>query len=103
MSGGSYEYLCFKTADELTQQTEMLKKMSERLAGLGYAQDAAKETEELLTIINQYLVRADVRIERLNRVWKAIEWWDSCDSGEDDFKIELARYRGETDEKSSIR
>jgi hypothetical protein len=27
-------------------------------------------------------------------VWKAVEWWDSCDSGEDAVEEALKKYRG---------
>ena len=95
MSGGSYDYLCFKDAPELCDghYQSILESMSQRLAGLGYAEDAARETEELLLIIRQSMVRIQVRAQRLSEVWRAVEWWDSCDSGEDGLKESLARYR----------
>ena len=95
MSGGSYEYLCFKDSGELLSggNDKMLQSMADRLSGLGYANDAAKETQELLQIIKQSRDRLDTIRERLSPLWRAIEWWDSCDSGEDDFKKVLNSYR----------
>lgn len=84
MSGGSYNYLCRAfDLDDLLDRRGSLREMADRLAGLGYAEDAAKETEELLVLLNQWGVRAEVRRNRLAEVWKAVEWWDSCDSGPD--------------------
>ncbi len=57
------------------------------------AQDAARETEELLVMLRQWEVRATVRLERLREVWKAVEWWRSCDYGEDQVKQALEEWR----------
>lgn len=93
MSGGSYDYLCFKDSDVLMNMQPKIQEMVDRLAGLGYAKDAAKETEDLLLTIRQYEVRIDVMKERLYEVWRSVEWWDSCDSGEDEVKKALKDYR----------
>jgi hypothetical protein len=93
MSGGSYNYLFAKDADDLLQSAGDLREMANRLVGLGYAEDAATETEELVTIVNQFRVRAQVRMHRLAAVWHAVEWWDSCDAGEEGVKDALAAYR----------
>lgn len=93
MSGGSYNYLCHKEATDLFEAEGDLEGMSSRLAGLGYAKDAARETEELLLILRQVRVRIQARADRLNRIWRAVEWWDSCDVGEDAVKEALAKYR----------
>ncbi|MFJ9038004.1 hypothetical protein ACIRF8_15595 [Streptomyces sp. NPDC102406] len=99
MSGGSYNYLCRAfDLDDLLGARGSLREMADRLAGLGYAEDAAKETEELLVLLNQWAVRAEVRRNRLAPVWKAVEWWDSSDWGEDDVREALAEYRREPGE-----
>lgn len=95
MSGGSYDYLHVRDSDEILNYERKLSEMIDRLAGLGYAEDAAKESAELLLIMRQYSVRASVIMQRLSEVWHAVEWWDSGDSGEDDVKEALKRYRGE--------
>lgn len=49
MSGGSYEYLCWADdLDRLLEKQHHLEAMADRLAGLGYADDAAAETTDLL-------------------------------------------------------
>lgn len=100
MSGGSYNYL-FEAQDleDLQARRFDLEEMASRLAGLGYAQDAARETEELLVLFRQWETRAAVRMSRLACVWKAVEWWDSHDSSEDRVHEALAAYRGDTEGK----
>lgn len=95
MSGGSYNYLCYKDIEDLFPWGGNLEQMADRLAGLGYAEDAAKETVALILRMRQFQVWGDSMIDRLGPVWKAVEWWDSCDSSEDRVKEALAEYRGE--------
>ena len=96
MSGGSYNYLCdAQDLGDLNAHRYYLEEMATRLTGLGYAQDAAAETEELLALLRQWEVRATVRMRRLSDLWHAVEWWDSCDSGEDRVHEALAKYRGD--------
>ena len=96
MSGGSYNYL-YSALDleDLQVHRADLQAMADRLAGLGYAQDAARETEELLLLFRQWETRAAVRITRLRDLWHAVEWWDSNDRSEDTVKAALAAYRGD--------
>lgn len=96
MSGGSYNYLCSKDAAELLSGHHSdLREMADTLASLGYAKDAAVETEELLLMLRQFDIRIQTRVDRLRGVWKAVEWWKSGDWGEDDVHETLAKYRGE--------
>ncbi|MEI5032392.1 hypothetical protein RB201_04125 [Streptomyces sp. S1A(2023)] len=98
MSGGSYNYLCYVSdLEDINGKRHTLREMADRLAELGYAQDAAAETEELLVMLQQWEIRAQVRAKRLADVWKAIEWWDSCDSSEDAVKAALTKYRGDAE------
>ena len=100
MSGGSFNYLC-RTWDlnDLIGKHGSLEAMASELAGLGYAQDAARETEELLVMLRQWEVRANVRVERLREVWKAVEWWRSSDYSEDQVHEALAEYRGDSQQE----
>jgi len=93
MSGGSYNYLCFKDAQELVSSQEDIESMFSRLVALDYAVDAARETMELLMILRQYETRIAVIKTRLEPVWKSVEWWDSGDSCEDSLKAALEEYR----------
>ncbi|MER7053475.1 hypothetical protein [Streptomyces sp. NPDC000351] len=104
MSGGSYNYLCSALdLEDLLSKRYDLDEMSTRLAGLGYAQDAARETEELLLLLRQWEIRAETRLRRLTDVWKAVEWWDSNDSGEKRVDEALAKYRGDHDDAGAPR
>lgn len=95
MSGGSYNYLCSTyDPEDLFNKSRNLVDMSARLAELGYAEDAAGETEELVCMLNQMRVQICTRMKRLRGVWHAVEWWDSGDSGEDGLKQALKEYRG---------
>ncbi|MEU2780543.1 hypothetical protein [Streptomyces sp. NPDC007110] len=97
MSGGSYSYL--HTAvdlEDLQARRHDLEDMASRLAALGYAQDAARETEELLVLFRQWQTRAEVRIARLADLWYRVERWDSGDGGEDAVKAALSKYRNDT-------
>lgn len=92
MSGGSYNYLYLKEPDELAASADF-DRMMERAAGLPYAQDFALELERMETIRRLYLIRMRVAMENLQGPMHALEWWDSCDYGEDDFKDALDEWR----------
>lgn len=97
MSGGSYDYLCRKESEELLGSyggTDGLDRMIDRLAGLGYAADAAREAAELQQIIRQAQTRVQVITDRLSGVFKAVEWWDSADSSQLGVLQALDAYRG---------
>jgi hypothetical protein len=96
VSGGSYNYLgiiCYDDLAELLSKESDLEQMADRLAGLGWAEDAARETQELLVQLRQWKVRAEVRTRRLLDVWRAVEWWDSCDWSEAQVRQALEDYR----------
>jgi hypothetical protein len=104
MSGGSYSYLfAAQDLEDLQAHRHDLEEMANRLAGLGYAQDAARETEELLLLFRQWETRAAVRMQRLADVWHAVEWWDSNDSSEDGVHEALTKYRGDHDDAGTPR
>ncbi|MFD0853580.1 hypothetical protein ACFQ07_15190 [Actinomadura adrarensis] len=101
MSGGSYDYLYVWTNDiqQLIARRHHLKAMAERLAGLPYARDAAIETERIAAALERLEIQVTARAEALDDVWKAVEWWDSGDWGEDAVKKALAEYRGDQPEE----
>lgn len=95
MSGGSFNYLCYTDIETIVEKLEELESMADALAKLGYANDAAKETTELLLYLRARNVHIETHLNRLSEVWHAVEWWRSCDSGESDVKKALVKYRGE--------
>jgi len=96
MSGGSFDYLCFKEADAWVgmQCSREAQSMIDALIAAG-AEDAAKETQTILAIADGARVRLEALIEHIGPVWKAMEWWKSGDSGEDSFEAALAKWRAE--------
>lgn len=94
MSGGSWEYLCHKGIDELVDSEDVIQKMTERLIALGYAADAAKETQELVLVIRQFRNHGTMIADRLSEIWKAVEWVDSGDWTDGHIQSALKAYRG---------
>jgi len=92
MSGGSYNYLCYKDGFEIHEKKQELNDMRNRLIELGYL-DAAKETESILLMLDSFEVRIQARIDRLKDVWRSVEWYDSCDCGKDSVDIAIEKYR----------
>lgn len=95
MSGGSYDYLCYKETDDwLAGVPERAQQMGDRLAELGYP-DAALETATAILAARAARVRMEAILRRMQPVWKAVEWMDSGDWGPDDLAAAVAEYRGE--------
>lgn len=72
-----------------------VERMADRLAELGYAEDAARETMWLMLELRRFANRMAVVKSRLEPVWKAVEWHDSGDWSEESVKDALEKYRGE--------
>lgn len=92
MSGGSYDYLCYKDVFELESHREELNRMRDRLIELGHL-DAAKETEGIILTLDSFKVRMDARISRLKDVWRAVEWFDSGDYGTEQVTEAIKNYQ----------
>ncbi len=94
MSGGSYNYLCFKDATDLLSRSHdaEIQQMADRLAALGY-DDAAQMTTEVLLVLKQSRIRIEARIQFLSDVWHAIEWLDSCDISADTVEQIIKEWR----------
>jgi hypothetical protein len=91
MSGGSYDYLYSKEADDLLHRTDTIQEMADRLAELGY-HGAAVESNELLADVRRFRARIEARMKRLSPVWRAVEWLDSGDSGPEQVKSAVAAF-----------
>jgi hypothetical protein len=78
MSGGSFNYLCFADTDEISNRISDMEDMRNALAGYG-VEDFAKITQDfILEIRRQEAVRTSY-LDKLERVWKAVEWKNSLD------------------------
>lgn len=87
MSGGSFNYLCHKDAQQIMDGgLGDLREMAEALEDLGYyAKEPAERTRALYDRFNEVLNELDAEVQALAPVWKAKEWWQSCDWGADQF------------------
>ena len=95
MSGGSYDYLCHKFAEDwLSGVPESAQRMADRLAELGY-HDAAVETNTIIAVARAAAARMQAHLDRMEPVWKAVEWMDSGDWGPDKVAEAIASYRGD--------
>jgi hypothetical protein len=94
MSGGSWNYLYCKDIDELMNgsSTELLQDMVDRLNSAGF-KDVAKDTQRLVEYIKSASIRIETLFETLSPVFKAVEWFDSGDWGEETLNNEVLKYR----------
>lgn len=94
MSGGSWNYLYLKEIDDLMNgsSTELLQDMVDRLNSAGF-KDVAKDTQRLVEYIKLASIRIETLFETLSPVFKAVEWFDSGDWGEETLNNEILKYR----------
>jgi len=101
MSGGSYDYICWKDAEELMGKIDVIEQMADDLDALGYASDAAEETYLIARDLRRIWMRLNAILkgrQGLQNVWHAKEWWRGGDSLEDRLKEALLEYRGDSDD-----
>lgn len=75
MSGGSFDYLCFKSPGEVIESAELTNMLEVMYREFPDAL-ATQETAKLLAVRDE-LKR---RVGGLQDVWQSIEWWRSCDT-----------------------
>lgn len=94
MSGGSWDYLYCKDVDELMNGSSVktLQDMVDRLNSAGF-EDVAKDTQRLVEYIKSASIRIETLFETLSPVFKAVEWFDSGDWGEETLNNEILKYR----------
>ena len=94
MSGGSWNYLYCKDIDKLMNgsSTELLQDMVDRLNSAGF-KDIAQDTQRLVEYIKSASIRIETLFEALSPVFKAVEWFDSGDWGEETLNNEVLKYR----------
>lgn len=81
MSGGSFDYLCYKDAKEILEDKEQLIEMFNYLREKGKL-DMADEIEKLYLDLVMFERMINNRLKRLNNILYAVEWWASGDIGE---------------------
>ena len=72
--------------------TELLQDMVDRLNSAGF-KDVAKDTQRLVEYIKSANIRIETLFETLSPVFKAVEWFDSGDWGEETLNNEILKYR----------
>ncbi|MFF4026928.1 hypothetical protein ACFYY5_29170 [Nocardia elegans] len=92
MSGGSYNYLYSRELGD-GGTVEDLRCAQQRLKDLGYADDAAGSVAVVLRMLED----AEQKKAALEGVLHALEWWDSNDWSEDQFREALAKFRAAGD------
>lgn len=94
MSGGSFDYLCYKEVPELMNSSNIanLESMVQHLQKYGY-EDIARDTQRLIEYIQSASIRIEVLSENLNDVFHAVEWHESGDIGRETMIAELEKYR----------
>lgn len=94
MSGGSFDYLCYKDVSELMKPSGIseLESMVQHLQAYGY-EDIARDTQRLIEYIQSASIRIEVLSENLNGVFHAVEWHESGDIRRETMIAELEKYR----------
>ena len=92
MSGGYFDYLCFKEFPDCINQIKTMEEMEQELIKRGYT-DIAEDIRRLI----EYCLSAENRIrvlfEKLSPVFHDIEWYYSGDISEKSLIAELEKYR----------
>ena len=92
MSGGSFDYLYCKETPELMSKVDYIEEMADILARKGYC-DVAIDMSRLVEYIKSAEVRITVLSGQLKDIMKAVEWYESCDIGEDGLEKAIEKYR----------
>lgn len=92
MSGGAFDYLCYKDTEDLFNHTSDLEDMRESLIKYGY-EDIAKDTQRLIEYIKSAKCTIGTLKDILYPVFHAVEWYESGDWGKDGMIEVLEKYR----------
>lgn len=94
MSGGSFGYLCHQDITDVVVIPHELSRMTEYLERHHPEHPTTKDTRALLDELRGLYDRFDPTVDRLRPVWRAVEWFESCDGGRDDVDEALREYAG---------
>lgn len=92
MSGGSYNYLYLKDAAELMNHLAELYDMADELSRLGYVPEA-QDMMRLYEYVKSASIRIGVLQEQLKDIMHDVEWYQSCDIGEETLRETIMKYR----------
>lgn len=91
MSGGSYDYLYSKDAEDIVYRLPDLIRMKDRLIQLDM-KTAAEKVQRLILTVEKYRIEADARMDEMYELMRAVEWHDSGDSGLDSVKAAYEKF-----------
>ncbi len=93
MSGGSFNYLCYKDPSEMLSSSSMddLRRMEEYLRENGKG-DAADELYKYRLTLDTMYRRLTILHTRLEPLLYSAEWWASGDYGEESFDRRWAEF-----------
>ena len=94
MSGGSYDYLYCKETSELFQWQNIanIDDMADVLRRKGY-EDIARDMLRLAEYLKSAWNRVVVLSDQLKDVMRSVEFYESCDFGDDTLEEHLNDYR----------
>lgn len=92
MSGGSFNYLCYKQIEDLFTNVDDLEDMQKALIKYGY-EDIAEDTQRLIEYIKSAKCTIGVLKDMLQPVFHAVEWYESADYGKETMIEVLEEYR----------
>lgn len=94
MSGGSFDYLCYKAPGEIVDRTDQLERMADMLAAEFPGSRAAEDTRLLLEHVRLLWksLHSGPLGDLQSNVWHAIEWWQSCDTSRERAAEAVAKY-----------
>lgn len=95
MSGGSFNYLCHKSATEIMESGRVdLAQMATELESLGHlARPVAEATRALADRLGEVERELDAEVARLEPIWHAVEWWRSCDWSKDQVFVAIGEWK----------
>lgn len=91
MSGGSFDYLCDADIGDIANRIARLREMANSLQEFEGADEARLAT---LRVIERIVDLESSLTEDIKAVWKAVEWYHSCDWGRDQAQAAVYAYRG---------
>jgi len=80
MSGGSFNYLCQRDAEEISSYLSDMEDMANELQALGQIELEA-ETRAIMDEYTLFFTTMQARIDVISPVWRAVEWACSGDTG----------------------
>lgn len=92
MSGGSFNYLCYREVDDLINSQDDLESMRNALIKYGY-EDIAKDTQRLIEYIKSARCTIETLGNMLEPVFHAVEWYESGDYSKETMIKVLEKYR----------